>query len=231
MKKFLSTLILLATSVSMASATRILDGQQITNGAAVLSLPSVTTTLDGIDTTATLTNKTISGATNTISNVPASAIASGTIAIANGGTGQATASAAFTALAPSQTAANGQFLTSNGTVASWAAIPSSAPSVTGTNASPTLVLAAVGIAFTGTAYENYAFVAGSAAPQVITANPQIAAGTNVGQRFVLIGKSATNTVTLSDGSGLSLNGPIVLGLDSSITLVWTGASWSELSRR
>jgi|LakMenEpi03Aug12_release.lakeMendotaPanAssembly.Ray.scaffolds.fasta_scaffold145156_3 hypothetical protein len=47
---------------------------------------------------------------------------SGTVAIANGGTGQTSASAAFDALAPSQASANGKFLTSNGTTASWASI-------------------------------------------------------------------------------------------------------------
>jgi hypothetical protein len=47
---------------------------------------------------------------------------SGTVAIANGGTGQTTASAAFDALAPSQTSNSGKFLTTNGTTTSWAAV-------------------------------------------------------------------------------------------------------------
>ncbi len=45
---------------------------------------------------------------------------SGTLAIANGGTGQTTASGAINALLPSQTGQAGNFLTTNGTVASWA---------------------------------------------------------------------------------------------------------------
>lgn len=44
-----------------------------------------------------------------------------TIAIANGGTGQTTAANAINALLPSQTGQSGNFLTTNGTVASWAA--------------------------------------------------------------------------------------------------------------
>jgi hypothetical protein len=43
----------------------------------------------------------------------------GTIAIANGGTGQTTAANAINALLPSQTGNNGKFLTTDGSVASW----------------------------------------------------------------------------------------------------------------
>jgi hypothetical protein len=55
----------------------------------------------------------------------------GTLAIANGGTGQTTANAAFNALAPAQTTANGQYLKSNGTNTSWDAIDISTSDVTG----------------------------------------------------------------------------------------------------
>jgi hypothetical protein len=47
----------------------------------------------------------------------------GTVAIANGGTGQTTANAAFNALVPSQTGNNGKYLTTDGTDTSWAANP------------------------------------------------------------------------------------------------------------
>lgn len=49
-----------------------------------------------------------------------------TIAIANGGTGATTATAALNNLLPSQTSANGYFLKSDGTNASWAAVPTGA---------------------------------------------------------------------------------------------------------
>jgi hypothetical protein len=41
------------------------------------------------------------------------------VPVANGGTGQTTATAAFTALAPSQTGNSGKYLSTNGTIASW----------------------------------------------------------------------------------------------------------------
>jgi len=47
----------------------------------------------------------------------------GTVAIANGGTGQITANAAFNALAPSQTSQAGKYLTTDGTNTSWATNP------------------------------------------------------------------------------------------------------------
>lgn len=53
----------------------------------------------------------------------------GTAAIGNGGTGQTTANAALNALLPSQTGKSGDYLTTDGTSTSWAAIStSSAPS-------------------------------------------------------------------------------------------------------
>jgi hypothetical protein len=55
----------------------------------------------------------------------------GTLAIANGGTGQTTANAAFNALAPSQTSANGKYLKSDGTNASWDALDISTGDITG----------------------------------------------------------------------------------------------------
>lgn len=54
----------------------------------------------------------------------------GTLSIANGGTGATTASGAINALVPSQTSSAGMFLTTNGTVVSWAPIPTSTGTVT-----------------------------------------------------------------------------------------------------
>lgn len=106
-----------------------------------------------------------------------------------------------------------------------------APAVTGTRASPTAITAAGGISFSSSSTNNVAFIQGSAGAVTVTANPQIVVGSIVGQQLLLIGRSATNTVTLADGNGLSLNGGIVLGLDSQLLLVWDGTNWVESARR
>lgn len=86
--------------------------------------------------TQTLTNKTISGASNTITNISAASL-TGAVAIGNGGTGQTTAVAAFDALAPTTTTGDtsyyngtdnvrlpvgstGQLLTVAGGIPAWA---------------------------------------------------------------------------------------------------------------
>ncbi len=51
----------------------------------------------------------------------------GTLPIANGGTGQTTATNAFTALAPSQGGNSGKFLTTNGTDSTWVDAPVTSP--------------------------------------------------------------------------------------------------------
>jgi hypothetical protein len=51
----------------------------------------------------------------------------GTLGITSGGTGQATATAAFNALAPSQTSNTGKFLKTDGTNTSWSTVPSYFP--------------------------------------------------------------------------------------------------------
>jgi len=56
---------------------------------------------------------------------------SGTLPIANGGTGQTTAATAINALLPAQTSNSGKYLTTNGTAASWGALTSSQWTTTG----------------------------------------------------------------------------------------------------
>jgi len=106
-----------------------------------------------------------------------------------------------------------------------------APTITGSRGSPTNITAAGGIAFSAATYDNVSFIQGNAGAVTVTANPQIAAGSAVGQHLELVSRSATNTVTVADGTGLSLNGPWVGGLDSVLNLVWDGSAWVEQSRR
>jgi len=85
-----------------------------------------TGTVNGISLSGTVTssgNLTLGGA---LSGVDLTTQVSGTLPIANGGTGQTTANTAFNALAPSQTSNSGKYLTTDGTNSSWAAIVSGA---------------------------------------------------------------------------------------------------------
>lgn len=84
------------------------------SGSNVLSTsPTLTTPNLGTPSAVTLTNAT---------GLPLSTGVTGTLAIANGGTGQTSANAAFNALVPSQTGNSGKFLTTNGTDTSWATV-------------------------------------------------------------------------------------------------------------
>lgn len=69
--------------------------------------------LVGTTSTQALTNKTISGSSNTITNVSLTTGVTGTLPIANGGTGQTAQTAAFDALSPLTT--KGDLIVNNGT--------------------------------------------------------------------------------------------------------------------
>lgn len=93
----------------------------------------------------TLSGSTLAAGVTASSLTSVGTIASGTwngttLAIVNGGTGQTTANAAFNALAPSQTSMSGNYLTTNGTNTSWAAIPAG---VSGANPTASVGLTAV----------------------------------------------------------------------------------------
>jgi hypothetical protein len=81
-----------------------------------------TGTVNGISLSGTVTssgNLTLGG---TLSGVDLTTQVTGTLPIANGGTGQTTANTAFNALAPSQTGNSGEYLTTDGTNTSWAPV-------------------------------------------------------------------------------------------------------------
>lgn len=101
--------------------------------------------------------------------------------------------------------------------------------ITGTRASPSLIVAATGVAFTGTFAENIWFIAGNGGVIDITINPQIAVGI-VGQRLRIVGRHATNTVQFDDGNGLSLNGTAIIAEDEILDLFCDGTVWVEVGR-
>jgi hypothetical protein len=114
------------------------SGQMLsTNGSGALSWSTVassggtvtsvggTGNVNGLTLTGTVTssgNLTLGG---TLSGVDLASQVTGTLPIANGGTGQTTAANAVNALLPTQTSNSGKFLTTNGTVSSWATVSAS----------------------------------------------------------------------------------------------------------
>lgn len=255
MRKLVFLIGLLTTATAMGSASRYLDGQYITNGSATLTLPLTTgslllTTGDGSNLTgitasqagAVPTTRTVNGyslssdVTLTKSDIGLGNVTNDAQVKASdftakgillGGTGSGT----YTGLT---VGTNGQILSADSGEATglkWIAVPSVSPTVSGSTGSPISITAVGGISFSGTNYNNITFIVGSGGAVDISASPQIAGATNVGQRLVLIGTSDTNTVKLEDGTGLSLNGVFIAANNSVIGLVWNGAVWVEEFRR
>jgi hypothetical protein len=151
--------------------------------------------------------------TGTASNV------TGTVAIANGGTGQTTANTAFNALAPSQSSQSGKYLTTDGTNTSWATVNAGASlsndTATSTNLYPLFAAATSGTPTTlYTSNAQYLFKPSTGelsvkAPrasngivvnsQTISADYTIASGDNGGS-FGPVSVASGITVTVSSGS-------------------------------
>jgi len=147
----------------------------------------------------------------------------GTLPITNGGTGQTTATAAFNALAPSQTANTGKYLTTDGTNTSWATV-SSGTSVTlandtstATNLYPLFANATTGTAstiYTGNAKLLYKPSTGELASSVINASNGI----------VVNSQTVAVSYTIASGSSGMSSGPITVASGQSVT-VSSGSRW------
>lgn len=179
------------------------------------------------------TLNTIQSAIDAVAITAASAAAAAASASAASTSASAAAtSASAAATSATSSASSASAAATSATAAAASAVAATGPgTVTGTRASPTSITAVGGITPTsGIALETI-FIQGSGGAVDVTANPQIAAGTVVGQILRLIGRSDTNTVLLENGTGLSLNGNITMGDDDMINFFWDGTSWSEISRR
>jgi hypothetical protein len=151
--------------------------------------------------------------TGTASNV------TGTVAIANGGTGQTTATAGFNALAPSQTSNSGKYLTTDGTNTSWGTVSAGASlsndTSTSTNLYPMFAAATSGTpttVYTSNAKLLYkpstgelqasALVASNGIvvnSQTVSADYTIASGNN-GMSAGTVSVNSGITVTIASGS-------------------------------
>lgn len=91
-------------------------------GSRELTLPDDTTTLVGDDTVQELSNKTIDGNDNTITNIDISNSTFGILPISKGGTGAYNAYDALNALLPDQTGNDDTLLATNGMFGAWSKI-------------------------------------------------------------------------------------------------------------
>lgn len=185
-----------------------------------LTLPTSTDTIVGRDTTDTLTNKTISGSNNTITNINLSTSVTGTLPIANGGTGETSASNAINALLPSQGGNSGKFLTTNGTAASWGTVSGAGLAVTSKTTT-----------YTATTSDDIILCSGSA----FTITLPAASNTGKILRIQKTDSSLSNVITISRAGGDTINGATSTTLNTQyeiITLVADGSSnWTILDRR
>jgi hypothetical protein len=156
--------------------------------------------------------------TGTASNV------TGTVAIANGGTGQTTANTAFNALAPSQTSNSGKYLTTNGTNTSWDTVVSGASisndTSTATNVFPLFASATSGVPttiFTGNTKLLYKPSTGEFQSSIL----------NAGNGIVVNSQTVATSYTIASGTSGMSSGPITIASGQSVT-VSSGSRWVVL---
>lgn len=181
-------------------------------------------TIVGTSDSQTLTNKTINGSNNTISNISLTTAVTGTLPLANGGTGQTTAQAAMNAFAGAVT--SGQYLRGNGTNVVMSAIqagdvPTLNQNTTGTASNVTGVVAIAngGSGQTSAQTAMNAFAGGVTAGQYLRGN-----GTNV----VMAAIQAADVPTLNQnttGTASNVTGVVaVANGGTGITAFGTGVA-------
>lgn len=104
------------------------------------------------------------------------------------------------------------------------------PKATGSTASPTVITAVGGIT-PANAVDEIIFVKSDGGAVTISASPAIAAGSFVGQYLTLIGTDDTNSLQIQDGTGLNLNGAVIINNGQVLKLLWNGSAWLEIFRR
>jgi hypothetical protein len=213
------------SSGSAASAITLLDA--VSTAGHVVTLPDATTTLVGRNTTDTLTNKSISGSTNTLSNIGNSSLTNSAITINGTSTSLGGSISVGTVTSVDLTASTG-ISVSGGPI-------TGSGSITVTNTAPdqTVVLTAgTGISTSGT-YPSFT-VTNTAPDQTVA----IASGTGISVSGTYPNFTVTNTAPSSGGTvtsitaGTGLTGGTIttsgtIAIDS--TVVVTSGSYSNPS--
>jgi hypothetical protein len=131
---------------------------------------------------------------------------SGTIAIANGGTGQTTANAAINALLPSQTGNSGKVLSTNGTDTSWLAaggtgtvtsVALTAPSIFSVGGSPITAAGTLALTYSGTALP----VVNGGTGQTSYTDGQLLIGNSTGNTLSKATLTAGSNITITNSAG------------------------------
>lgn len=183
---------------------------------------SGTGTVNGISLSGTVTSSgslTLGGA---LSGVDLTTQVTGTLPIANGGTGQTTATAAFNALAPSQTGNSGEYLTTDGTNTTWAPIVSGA-SLSNDTSTATNLFPLFAAATTGTPTTIY------------TSNAQYLFKPSTGELSVKVPRASNGIVvnsatvsadyTIATGDNAMSAGPVSVASGVTVT-VSSGSRWA-----
>jgi len=147
----------------------------------------------------------------------------GTVAVANGGTGQTTANAAFNALAPSQTSANGKYLKSDGTNTSWDQIDISTSDITG-------VLSAAN-GGTGVVNNSAATLArsGNFALTLTTTNTTNVTLPTTGTLATLAGTEALTNKTINGSNNTITNVSMTTGVTGTLAIANGGTGVTSLT--
>ena len=145
-----------------------------------------------------------------------------TVTIAQGGTGQTTANAAFNALAPSQASNTGKYLTTNGTDSSWATVVSGATisndTSTATNLFPIFSDATSGTPTT--VYTSNAKLLYKPSTGELQASAVIASN-----GLILNSATVAADYTVPTGSNALSSGPVAINSGITVT-VSSGSIWT-----